>query len=129
MKGIQAYLIVGAGAAIGASLRFFINELAKKSLTSAIPWAAFGINVAGSLCLGLFMGLMQRHNFAPQWQLFIAVGLLGGFTTFSTFSAESVALLRQSNVLGFAVYVFGSNALGIAGAALGYWLTKPAAAI
>lgn len=78
---------------------------------------------------GFFMGLMQRHNFASQWQLFIAVGLWADSPHFQRFPPSPSALLRRSNVLGFAVYVFGSNALGIAGAALGYWLTKPAAAI
>jgi len=124
VKAPQQYLIVGVGAAIGASLRFFINELAKKHLASPFPWATFGINIAGSLLLGAFLGLSQRHALAPHWQLFVAVGLLGGFTTFSSYSAESVLLLRQGNMLSFLVYVLGSNVLAIGAAAVGYWVLR-----
>ena len=86
----------------------------------SFPWATLGINVAGSYLLGLVLVLGARRDWPEAVTVGIAVGFLGAFTTFSTFSYESYTLLRTDRAGAAAAYVLASVGLGVVAAALGY---------
>ena len=91
--GIAPYLAVGAGAALGANLRYGVGLWFAAFAPEAFPWGTLFINLGGSLLLGLFLTIIgERVAEPPLVRLFVATGFLGAYTTFSTLSAETVAL-------------------------------------
>ena len=121
---IKDIVLVGIGSGIGGICRYLIS-LFMGHAQSGFPWATFTANVAGCLLIGLLWGVTSRfQNLSPAFSLFLMVGFCGGFTTFSTFSKESLALLQANNYLLFALYAVGSVLLGILAVALGYITTK-----
>jgi CrcB protein len=73
--------------------------------TPFIPYGTLTVNFLGCLLIGIVYGVSERfHFFSPQWRLFLATGVCGGFTTFSAFAYENVIMLQHSNLLGFAFY-------------------------
>ncbi|CUU04570.1 CrcB protein [Candidatus Kryptobacter tengchongensis] len=94
------FIIAGLGGFVGAGLRYFLSTFTYKILGTDFPYGTFVVNVLGSFLIGLFMGLIDRGLIiSSNWRIFIAVGLLGGFTTFSSFSYETVELLKQGSML------------------------------
>ena len=110
-------MVAVAGAA-GAVLRYAIGAAFG---TLAFPWTTLGINVAGSFLLGVVVQ-MGPSRLGDELRIAIAVGFLGAFTTFSTFSYETVTMVRAGRASTAAVYVGASIALGLAAAAAGYRL-------
>jgi CrcB protein len=122
---LRAIIAVGLGAAIGGILRYALSQLIVQRFGAGFPFATLFINVTGSVLIGvLFEAVHVRASGAPglTW-LFAAVGILGGYTTFSTFSFETVALLASNAALGIA-YAGGSVLLGCAGAWAGMALIR-----
>lgn len=114
-------LLVFVGAGIGANARYWIGLWFVRRFDTAFPWATLVINIVGSLAIGIAVGYMLQQGDAPRWRLLVVVGLLGGFTTFSTFSNETMAMLNHG-AYGRAIgYVAASVVLGVAGCCLG-WL-------
>jgi CrcB protein len=113
-------LIVAAGGAIGAAARYTVGGWLADRFGPTFPWHTFVINVTGAFLLGVLMALSVERGIVPQaWRLALGVGVLGGYTTFSTLSYESVALLSEgAYALGFA-NMFGSGAAGLVAAWLG----------
>jgi CrcB protein len=112
----MAYLIVFLGGGLGAALRHGVNLAAARLLGSAFPYATMFENVSGSLVMGLLAGYFAFRSGLPQhWQLFLTTGILGGYTTFSTYSLDA-ALLYERGALGLAaLYVLGSVVAAIGG--------------
>lgn len=123
---LSTVLWVAAGGAIGASLRFGIGEWTRRlPALAAFPWATLGINVLGSLALGVLAGgALISPQVAPQLRAFLTIGLLGGFTTFSSFAYETVALAQAGDMLRAALYAAASVIASVAAAALGLWLAR-----
>lgn len=123
---MQPYLLVGIGGALGSMVRFGAGSLVGRFWPGAFPLATLLVNIAGSVLMGVFVGLMAR--FLPSWQeearLFFAVGLLGGFTTFSSFSLETVLLLERGELVSAATYVLLSVVVCVIGLYLGLLLTR-----
>lgn len=120
-------LLVFLGAGIGAVGRFWVSlALAQKSALHSFPWGTFAVNVAGSLLIGLLAGLLHRHSWPESWRIFLGVGVLGGFTTFSAFSLETLQLIEQGRGLSAALYVLGSLACGLAACWAAWWLSRGA---
>ncbi len=114
--------MVGAGSFVGGVLRYLISLSFKYS--GGFPWATFCVNVLGCLFIGLLWGVFSRiPNVSPFLVLFLSVGFCGGFTTFSTFSKESLTLAQSGNYLLLTIYIIGSVLLGIAASAAGYYLS------
>ena len=123
MSILKNILLVGAGSFVGGALRYLVSLWLK--YTGDFPWATFLINLVGCLLIGLLWGLFSRcANASQQLLLFLSVGFCGGFTTFSTFSKESLHLIQSVNWWYFALYVAGSILLGILLVAAGYHLAK-----
>ncbi len=115
------FLMVFIGGGCGSVLRYAIGLV----VTSAsFPWATLTVNALGSLAIGLFGGWSARFGWSEGVRLALTVGLCGGFTTFSTFSKESLALAGSGRWCAFIAYVIGSVILGLAAVALGYFLAK-----
>ena len=110
------YLLVFAGGGIGAALRHWVNGLSLALFGPDYPWGTLFINVSGSLLMGVVVELAAlRIGMPAHVRLFIATGILGGYTTFSTFSLEA-ALLHSRGDTALAVgYALGSLVLGVAG--------------
>jgi CrcB protein len=112
--GWQAWAAVGAGGALGAMARHGVSMLSMRLLGPAFPWGALAINVAGAFAIGYFVAAMAgRGEPAPLLKSFIATGLLGGLTTFSTFALEAATLFRDRSAGAAAIYVAASVALAL----------------
>lgn len=104
----------GLGGFFGTSARFLINRLVASFWKLPFPLATFTINVIGCLAFGLILGAMQKTgNISPRLNALLIVGFCGGFTTFSTFSYESLTLGFNVNSLLSLIYVCGSVTLGL----------------
>ena len=120
------FLLVGAGGAIGAVARYGTAILIARLWPMTFPLATVIINITGSLAMGVFIGLLAR--FLPPWaedaRLFVAVGVLGGFTTFSTFSLDTIVLIERGEVLQAGFYVLLSVVVCVIGLYLGLLATR-----
>ena len=118
---MYSFLLVGAGGAIGAMARFGFASLFGRLWPLGFPLATLLINVIGSAAMGIFVGIMAR--WLPAWQsearLFFAVGVLGGFTTFSTFSLDAIVLIERGDWVSAGAYVLLSVVLCLIGLYLG----------
>ncbi|GJM09905.1 MAG: putative fluoride ion transporter CrcB [Lysobacteraceae bacterium] len=117
-------LMVAAGGAVGSVARYIVSvKLGLWSGTTVFPWATVLVNALGCLLIGVvFAAAMVRGWLSPELRLLLAVGLLGGFTTFSTFAMESLELARNGEWSLAIVNVVLQNVLGLLMAFLGYWL-------
>jgi len=110
-------LLVFLGAGLGGVMRHGINFWAVR-LGSSFPWGTLGINVVGSVLMGVVTGWFALRGGPPQARLFVATGILGGFTTFSTFSLEALTLIERGDWVAALAYVLVSVLAGIGGLAL-----------
>ena len=105
---------VVAGAGIGGGVRYLLTEWLSERWGAAFPWGTLVVNVSGAFVLGVLVALSaDRGVIPPAWRLFLGVGILGGYTTFSTLSFESVALIQRGLVTQGALNMFGSAILGL----------------
>jgi fluoride exporter len=123
---MQAFLLVGIGGALGAMSRYGASAAVARLLPTTFPLATLLINIVGSIAMGVFVGLMSR--LLPPWQeearLFVAVGVLGGFTTFSSFSLDTITLVERGELVQALGYVLLSVVVCLAGLYLGLLVTR-----
>ena len=118
-------LWVFLGAGLGGSLRHLINLALPSPVASTFPMATLLINLLGSLLMGLLAGyFMGPTTLGPHWKLFLTTGVLGGFTTFSTFSLEAVLLWQRGRLDQAAAYVGMSVTGGVMALLGGLWLAR-----
>jgi fluoride exporter len=109
---LVTYLLIAAGAVLGANARYLVGLYVADRLGTAFPYGTLIINVSGSLVIGFFLTLlMERLAGDPRWRLFFATGFLGAYTTFSTYTYEAAMLLRGGEV-GLAVLYLGGSVVG-----------------
>lgn len=127
---MQAVLLVGAGGAIGAMARYGVSVAIGRLLPMSFPLATLVVNVLGSLLMGMLIGILARTlpPMAPEIRLFAAVGILGGFTTFSSFSLDTIALIERGALAQAVVYVGLSVVVCLAGLYLGLLISRGGAA-
>ena len=122
---MNAYLLVGIGGALGAMARYWAGAVVG-SAANGFPTSTFLINILGSVAMGLLVGVLARTT--PQYQneirLFVAVGLFGGFTTFSSFSLDAITLIERGDYMLATLYIVGSVLLSIAGLMMGLWAVR-----
>jgi len=106
-QGLALYCFIAAGGATGACLRYFVTTSVDSLFGKHMPFGTLTVNVVGSFALALLYGLIERHDLSDSpYRALIGVGLLGAFTTFSTFSVETLTLLENGLWLKAAANVF-----------------------
>ncbi len=121
MKLIMA---IGTGSFIGGILRYLLSQLIQTRYLSVFPFGTLAVNIIGCLLIGVVFGISDRSNLTPEWRLFLATGLLGGFTTFSAFSNETVSMLRSGELWHASAYVAASIIIGLIATFIGISITK-----
>ena len=119
---MSTIFIVGIGGFIGAVCRFGLANFVRSHFSHSFPFATLVINFLGCAGIGLFFELFKEHQLFSALSLFVVVGFLGAFTTFSTFSWETVELVRGNQLHLAVLNVAGSVALCLVGVLFGEWL-------
>jgi fluoride exporter len=111
---IRIALIIGLGGGIGSIFRYAVQVFAGRHLTANFPLGTLLVNISGCLLIGILYSLFTRYTaFSVEWRLFLITGICGGYTTFSSFSLESVSLFKQGNYAYFILYASLSFVLGL----------------
>jgi CrcB protein len=125
MPAAWGYLVIFFGGGLGAALRHGVNRLAFATWGAAFPAGTMIVNVAGSLAMGLLIGIFAASPSVSQpTRLFLTTGLLGGFTTFSAFSLDALTLYERGQAELAAAYVLATVLLSLAAIAAGFLLTR-----
>ncbi|MEJ7927857.1 fluoride efflux transporter CrcB [Sphingobium sp. AN641] len=101
-------VLVMVGGAVGAALRYQVGRLGSALLAPGFPWATLAVNVIGGFAMGLLAGGLARMSMGEPWRLLLGVGVLGGFTTFSAFSLETMLMLQRGQMGLAFIYVLAS---------------------
>jgi CrcB protein len=112
-------LVVSLGGAAGAVSRYLASGWVQSLTGGFFPWGTFTVNVVGSLALGFSLIWLQATVSSPELRELVAIGFLGSFTTFSTFSYEALSMIRDGDLWHAAGYTLGSLAVGVMAVALG----------
>lgn len=122
---MEKFLLISAGAILGANARYWIGDWAAQKFGASFPYGTFIINLTGSFLIGFFLTLAtERFMIDPRWRLLIAVGFLGAYTTFSTYAYESFNLIFNGQWMTGLINLFGSTLLGVLAVGLGVYLGK-----
>ena len=124
MGSLRELLLVASGGAIGATVRYLTSKAALMWLPLSFPWGTFLINVTGCLAMGMVAGFADQSSISPGARLFLATGLLGGYTTFSAFGLEAQSLLAGDRLGAAFCYVAGQAVLGVAAVFLGLAIVR-----
>jgi fluoride exporter len=117
-------LAVGVGGGLGALARYYIAGWVQPAGV-AFNWGIFVVNITGGLLMGMIVEAgALKLNLSPELRTFLTVGILGGYTTFSTFSLDSVLLLQRGEYAQAAFYVIGSVVLSILALFAGLWIVR-----
>lgn len=117
-------IFIGLGGAIGAVLRYVVSGLDYKFSNGVFPVSTLVINLAGSFIIGFLWGLFEVFVVSPTMRMFIFIGVLGGFTTFSTFALENFNLIRDGEMSIAITNIVLSNLLGIGLVFIGYGIAR-----
>lgn len=120
---MQAFLLVAAGGALGAMARYGAGLVTLSLGWSAFPWATLGVNILGGLAMGVLAGWLGEGG-GHELRLLLGVGVLGGFTTFSAFSLDTVRLIESNQLAAAAAYVLASVIVSIGACWLGLMATR-----
>ena len=115
-------LAVFIGAGLGGLARYALSTWVHASTGAGFPWGTLIVNVSGSMLLAFSYALLDGTAAAPEWRAFLGVGILGGYTTFSTFSYEAMRLLQDGESVPALLYMLSSVLLSLGGAILGFRL-------
>lgn len=110
---MREVLWVGLGGFVGANARYLLGGWIASRLGSAFPYGTFAINVTGSFILGLIMGTLEGHVLSPMVRLALAIGFVGAYTTFSTWTYETIRLIETGSLGLATVNVIGSLLVGL----------------
>jgi len=122
---MERFLLISLGAILGANARYWVGDWAAQRWGSAFPLGTLLINLSGSFLLGLFVTLAtERFMLDPRWRTFFAIGFLGAYTTFSTYTYESMNLINQGQWAAGLLNLLGSAVLGALAVFLGIALGR-----
>ncbi len=106
-------ILLAAGGAIGTIGRYAVSGIAQKHLGASFPYGTLAVNLTGSLLIGLLWGLFDFYNLSSGARIFLFIGILGSFTTFSTFMLESLNSFRDGEIVSAVVNILANNVLGL----------------
>jgi CrcB protein len=119
-------LMIAFGGALGAMCRYWlVNLINSKERIAGFPLGTISVNIIGSFCIGIiYVIIVEKVSIHPDWRNVVMVGFLAAFTTFSTFSLETISLMEQGYLANAALYVGGSVLMGVFACWLGLTLTR-----
>jgi CrcB protein len=121
---MKLILFVGIGSFLGGIFRYLLSQFIQTKFLSTFPFGTLSVNILGCLVIGFVFALSERTSLSPEWRLFLATGICGGFTTFSAFSSETFSMLRDGQLWYASAYVAASLILGILATFIGYSLPR-----
>jgi fluoride exporter len=117
---LKTILLIGSGGFLGSIARYGLQHLMHKTITSVFPYGTLLVNIIGCFAIGLIYGSLGKSNWLTEdWKLFLAIGICGGFTTFSSFSYENIKLLQDGQAFQALLYIAASVIIGLAMTFLG----------
>ena len=120
---IKLLLLLGGGA-LGTLLRYLISGIPHRYTDTVFPWGTLLVNVSGAFLIGLIWGVFEERGISPHIRTFIFIGILGGYTTFSTFALESMNLFKEGAIKLAFVNILANNLLSIVLVFGGFFLAK-----
>ena len=124
---MQSLFLVMAGGAVGSGARFLTGRATSAAFGTGFPWGTLAVNLIGGLLMGALVGMLARAGDGENWRLLLGVGVLGGFTTFSAFSLDTVTLLQRGDLGLAATYILVSVIGSVAALFAGLQLTRAVA--
>ncbi|MDO6389734.1 fluoride efflux transporter CrcB [Pontibacter sp. BT731] len=121
---MKILLVIGAGSFIGGVARYLLTIFIQTRAAVVFPFGTLAVNVLGCFLMGLVFALIAKDGMSATWRPFLATGILGGFTTFSAFSLESVYMLQTNQYMQAMLYIGASVVLGLLATFAGMWLVK-----
>lgn len=122
---LRTLLIVGTGGFIGSVMRYLVQIFVEKGLSTTFPWGTFVANIAGSFIIGIIFAFAEKGNLmSAEWRMFLAVGICGGFTTFSSFAYNNLTMITEYSFGQLLWNIGGSLFFGILAVYLGIILVR-----
>lgn len=124
---MEQLFYVGCGGFLGAILRYLVSSWCQKNLGASFPWGTFFVNILGCFLIGFLMGFAltkEKNILNPNFQLFLTTGFLGAFTTFSTFSYETLVLIREDRLEWALLNIALNMLIGLGAVFLGSGIAK-----
>jgi fluoride exporter len=122
---LMVLVAIAFGGAIGSLMRYAVASLVQSAAWPGFPWGIFVVNVSGGFIMGIVVELAAlKISMTPELRAFLTVGVLGGYTTFSTFSLDSALLIERGDYMSAAAYMAGSAILSVVALFAGLWLVR-----
>jgi CrcB protein len=121
---MKLILAIGAGSFIGGIFRYLLSILVQTKTTTNFPLGTLTVNIIGCFFIGIVFGIFDKGQMSHEWKLFLATGIIGGFTTFSAFSMETFSLFREGHTGYALLYILASVLLGLLATYIAYLLVK-----
>lgn len=121
---MKLILAIGAGSFAGGICRYLLSTYIQNKVLSGFPYGTLVVNLAGCFLIGLVFAFSLRGSIGHEWRLVLATGVIGGFTTYSAYSYETLALLRDGQYTSALLYIAASLLLGLAATFLGMQATR-----
>jgi len=118
---MRIILVIGLGSFIGGISRYLLSLLIQDKSITAFPYGTLTVNIFGCFLIGIVYGFVERSGLSNEWRLFLATGILGGFTTFSAFSYETITLMRDGQAGSALLYIGCSVLVGLLATYGGIW--------
>lgn len=117
-------LLLLAGGALGTIARYMVSALPHRFADSIFPWGTLTVNALGSFIIGFLWGIFEWRDISPQTRTFVFIGILGGFTTFSTYALETLNLFREGDIKTALLNILANNILAIGLVFSGFFISK-----
>ncbi len=117
-------ILLLAGGALGSLSRYAVSGLTHRYIAGIFPWGTLMVNVTGAFVIGFLWGLFEMKGLSPNTRMFLFIGFLGGYTTFSTFALESLNLIRDGDIKMAVLNIVLNNLLALILVFAGYFLSK-----
>jgi len=121
---VKQILLIAAGGSLGAIARYGVSNFVHSSMDESFPWGTLAVNVSGSFLIGVLIEAFDASLLPVEWRSFLALGFLGAYTTFSTYTLESVNLLRDGELRLAAANILAGNVAGLAAVVLGIYCSR-----
>lgn len=122
---MRTFFIIFLGGGLGSAIRYMLSNQVDSKFSFSFPLGIFIVNLIGCFLIGFFLAYLENHrSLASEWKILLTTGFCGGFTTFSTFSADNLRLMQNGNLIPFMLNIMGSVIVGFFAVYLGQMLGK-----